>query len=251
MDLAGVDLSRILVVVGPMFAGPMFAGPMFAGPQDGPQDGPRAVIGGPAGLAARMRDLGAHALVGAPGTTSMTSGTETVVVDGDLVSVSVVDAHLTLDGVKVDVIPTEHLTLDDLEDLEAKQRLFLGSHRWALESTQLVTAVVVEGRRDGRDSVECTVPVATPVASVAMKLQAIEDRLGQGAKKICSLARPRKTESLDTVLHQGVVDGHGRRSTGRTQADPVLWVSQWRVAGCRAAGVWAWSADRPRFRPWV
>ena len=248
MDLAGVDLSRILVVVGPMFAGPMFAGP---------QDGPRAVIGGPAGLAARMRDLGAHALVGAPGTTSMTSGTETVVVDGDLVSVSVVDAHLTLDGVKVDVIPTEHLTLDDLddledlEDLEAKQRLFLGSHRWALESTQLVTAVIVEGRRDGRDSVECTVPVATPVASVAMKLQAIEDRLGQGAKKICSLARPRKTESLDTVLHQGVVDGHGRRSTGRTQADPVLWVSQWRVAGCRAAGVWAWSADRPRFRPWV
>ena len=78
MDLAGVDLSRILVVVGPMFAGPMFAGPMFAGPQDGPQDGPRAVIGGPAGLAARMRDLGAHALVGAPGTTSMTSGTEMV-----------------------------------------------------------------------------------------------------------------------------------------------------------------------------
>jgi len=64
VDLAGVDLSRILVVVGPMFAGP--------------QDGPRAVIGGPAGLAARMRDLGAHALVGAPGTTSMTSGTETV-----------------------------------------------------------------------------------------------------------------------------------------------------------------------------
>ena len=172
-------------------------------------------------------------------------------------SVSVVDAHLTLDGVKVDVIPTEHLTLDDLddlddlEDLEAKQRLFLGSHRWALESAQLVTAVIVEGRRDGRDSVECTVPVATPVASVAMKLQAIEDRLGQGAKKICSLARPRKTESLDTVLHQGVVDGHGRRSTGRTQADPILWVSQWRVAGCRAAGVWAWSADRPRFRPWV
>ena len=29
MDLAGIDLSRIVVVVGPMFAGPMFAASLY------------------------------------------------------------------------------------------------------------------------------------------------------------------------------------------------------------------------------
>jgi hypothetical protein len=70
-----------------------------------------------------------------------------------------------IDGVRVDVIDTEAFRYEDLDGVESGDRLFLVSHRWALDTateTELVAGGAVASIR-----------VATPAALVAMKAGAV------------------------------------------------------------------------------
>lgn len=79
--------------------------------------------------------------------------------------------RLIVDGTKVEIIETVPLDTADLVGVESETaRLFVLSHRWALESAQPLRIGVV-----GSD-VEIEVPIATSPALVAMKLHAIQDR---------------------------------------------------------------------------
>ena len=78
-----------------------------------------------------------------------------------------------LDGTKVEVIGTGAVTERDLEGLDGRQILFVGGHRWALETATPVTLV-------GEGGMRATVPMARASALVAMKLGAIGDRRATG-----------------------------------------------------------------------
>ena len=58
-----------------------------------------------------------------------------------------VDAPIVIDGIKVDVIPTYDVTEGDLTDIDDGPRLFVASHRWALDTAETVT-------------LRCTMPTA-------------------------------------------------------------------------------------------
>jgi predicted nucleotidyltransferase len=79
-----------------------------------------------------------------------------------------------IDGIKVEVQGTEPFAPADLDGLTDKQILYVGAHRYALESATAVTLVAQAERA------RATVPLATPGALVAMKLHAIEDRRAGG-----------------------------------------------------------------------
>ena len=68
---------------------------------------------------------------------------------------------------------------DDLGGLNELHRLFVASHRWALDTaTELTVAPTADPTRKVR------APFATPAALVAMKLHAIQDRrVGGGQEK--------------------------------------------------------------------
>lgn len=84
-------------------------------------------------------------------------------------------AHRVLiDGIKVEIQGTEPFAPADLEGLTDKQILYVGAHRYALESATAVTLVAQT------DQARATIPVATPGALLAMKLHAIEDRRSGG-----------------------------------------------------------------------
>ncbi len=84
-------------------------------------------------------------------------------------------AHRVLiDGIKVEIQGTEPFSSDDLDGLTDEQVLYIGAHRYALESATAVTLVAQA------EPVRATVPVATPGALFAMKLHAIEDRRPSG-----------------------------------------------------------------------
>jgi hypothetical protein len=84
-------------------------------------------------------------------------------------------AHRVLiDGIKVEVQGTEPFTPTDLVGLTDKQILYVGAHRYALESATAVTLVAQA------EQARATVPLATPGALFAMKLHAIEDRRAGG-----------------------------------------------------------------------
>ncbi len=84
-------------------------------------------------------------------------------------------AHRVLfDGIKVEVQGTEPFTPADLDGLTDKQILYVGAHRYALESATAVTLVAQAYQA------QASVPLATPGALVAMKLHAIEDRRAGG-----------------------------------------------------------------------
>ncbi len=84
-------------------------------------------------------------------------------------------AHRVLiDGIKVEVQGTEPFALADLDGLNDKQILYVGAHRYALESATPITLVAQA------DQTRTTVPVATPGALFTMKLHAIEDRRSGG-----------------------------------------------------------------------
>ncbi len=84
-------------------------------------------------------------------------------------------AHRVLiDGIKVEIQGTEPFAAADIEGLTDQQILYIGAHRYALESATGVTLVAEV------DRVRATLPVATPGALVAMKLHAIEDRRSGG-----------------------------------------------------------------------
>lgn len=84
-------------------------------------------------------------------------------------------AHRVLiDGIKVEVQGTEPFAPADLEGLTEKQILYVGAHRYALESATAITLVAEA------EHARATVPVATPGALFSMKLHAIEDRRAVG-----------------------------------------------------------------------
>jgi hypothetical protein len=80
-------------------------------------------------------------------------------------------AHRVLiDGIKIEIQGTEPFTPADLDGLTDEQILYVGAHRYALESATAMTLVAQA------EQIRATVPVATPGALFAMKLHAIEDR---------------------------------------------------------------------------
>ena len=84
-------------------------------------------------------------------------------------------AHRVLiDGIKIEIQSTEPFTPDDLDGLTDQQVLYVGAHRYALESATAVT--LVAPTEDAR----ATVLVASAGALFAMKLHAIEDRRPSG-----------------------------------------------------------------------
>lgn len=80
-----------------------------------------------------------------------------------------IEAPIVIDGIKVDVIPTYDVTEGDLADIDDGPRLFVASHRWALDTAETVT-------------LRCTTPtaittvdvrLATPAALIAAKSHAV------------------------------------------------------------------------------
>jgi hypothetical protein len=82
--------------------------------------------------------------------------------------------RVVIDGIKVEIQATEPITAQDLDGLTEKQLLYVGAHRYALESATAITLV------SEADHGRATVLMATPGALFAMKLHAIEDRRPSG-----------------------------------------------------------------------
>lgn len=99
-----------------------------------------------------------EALLGVPGVHADPSGAHRVLID----------------GIKVEVQGTEPFAPADLDGLTDKQILYVGAHRYALESATAVTLIAQA------EHARATVPVATPGALFSMKLHAIEDRRAGG-----------------------------------------------------------------------
>ena len=155
-------------------------------------------VTGPGGAAALVRELGADELADALEHHRPSPAGMTVKIEGDFVHLKAKEGHLFVNGIKVDVIDTHELSLSDLEGLEAKQQLFVASHRWALESAESAH-LRVSYRSAGGDVTfaHATLPVATPAALVTMKLHSLQDR---------TQARPEKeasdTEDLYRLLQE-------------------------------------------------
>jgi len=135
-----------------------------------------AVIGG---LAVSCRLAVAHRATGdvdivtdAPSVVAAGTAAENLVAAGVAereVGVEVV--RLFVQGTKVEIIETTPYDPADVADVEPDAaRLFVLSHRWALETASPLRIGVV-----GR-VIEIEVPVATSPALVAMKLHAVQDR---------------------------------------------------------------------------
>ena len=87
--------------------------------------------------------------------------------------------RLLLEGTKVEVIEVGQMPPSkDLDELSDRERLFIASHSWAL---QTATALTVASA--GPDARQATAPFATAAALVAMKLHAIQDRSGDSQAK--------------------------------------------------------------------
>ena len=76
---------------------------------------------------------------------------------------------IVIDGIKVDVIPTYDISEADLDGIDDGPRLFVASHRWALDTAEPVTmtCTVDEG------PITVAVRLATPDALVAAKCHAV------------------------------------------------------------------------------
>jgi hypothetical protein len=126
--------------------------------------GPHALIGG---LAVMCRLATAHRA-----TQDVDTVTETTVPSAVEVIASSVGApdpsnpnRVLVEGVNVDVIDTESFRYEDLEGVEPDDRLFVVSHRWALD-TATETEIVA-----GTET--ASIRVATPGSLVAMKSGAV------------------------------------------------------------------------------
>lgn len=76
-----------------------------------------------------------------------------------------------VEGTKVEIIETAPIDAAEVAEVEPElARLFVLSHRWALESASMCTIGVVGS------TVEIDAPVAVPAALVAMKLHALQAR---------------------------------------------------------------------------
>lgn len=141
-------------------------------------------------------DLGRHALVGGLAVMCRLAAVHRVTQDIDTVtettaptaveviasSVGAVDPsnanRVIIDGVKIDVIDTEAFGYEDLDGVGPEDRLFVVSHRWALD-----TATGMEIVADGAMA---AIPVATPSALVAMKSGAIQRGRPRDPRKLGS-----------------------------------------------------------------
>ena len=74
-------------------------------------------------------------------------------------------SRVFIDGVRVDVIDTESFRYEDLEGIEPSDRLFIISHRWALDTATAVDLVAGDAA--------ASIRVTTPPALVAMKSGAL------------------------------------------------------------------------------
>ena len=77
-------------------------------------------------------------------------------------------ARVVIDDIKVDVIATGPVAEADLDGIEDGPRLFVASHRWALETASDVTVATTASLDDAH-----TIRVATPAALVAAKSHAV------------------------------------------------------------------------------
>jgi hypothetical protein len=82
--------------------------------------------------------------------------------------------RVLIDGIKVEIQGTEPYATADLDGMADEHILYVGAHRYALESATRLTLVA------SASQTRATVPTATPGALLAMKLHAIEDRRPSG-----------------------------------------------------------------------
>ena len=80
------------------------------------------------------------------------------------------DHRFYIEGTKVEIIGTDSITEDDFAGLDDLQTLFIGGHRWALDTATPMRLMADDG------SSAATVLVAHAGALIAMKLHAIQDR---------------------------------------------------------------------------
>lgn len=126
--------------------------------------GPHALIGG---LAVMCRLAAVHRATQDVDTVAETTAPTAVeVITSSIGSPDPSNAgRVIVDGIKIDVIDTESLTYEDLGGIDLGDRLFVVSHRWALDTatnTELVTG-----------DATASIRVATPAALVAMKSGAL------------------------------------------------------------------------------
>lgn len=137
------------------------------------------------GATARLADadLGPHALVGGLAVMCRLAAVHRATQDVDTVTETTAPAavevitssigepdpsnpnRVLIDGIKVDVIDTESFQYEDLDGIDPVDRLFVVSHRWALDTATETEIVAGE--------VTAAIPVATPPALVAMKSGAV------------------------------------------------------------------------------
>lgn len=130
-------------------------------------------------------DLGPYALVGGLAVMSRLSAVHRATQDVDTVAettaptaVEIITSSVgapdpsnpnraIVNGIKVDVIDTEAFRYEDLDGIEQGDRLFVVSHRWALDTATEIEIVAGDAT--------ASIPVATPSALVAMKSGAVLD----------------------------------------------------------------------------
>lgn len=128
-------------------------------------------------------DLGPHALIGGLAVMCRLSAVHRATQDIDTVTETTAPTAIEVirssigqadpsnpnrvfvDGVKVDVIDTEGFAAADLEGIEVADRLFVVSHRWALDKA--TETEIVAG------DVTASIRVATPAALVGTKTGAL------------------------------------------------------------------------------
>lgn len=126
--------------------------------------GPHALIGG---LAVMCRLAAVHRATGDVDT--VTDSTAPTAVEVIASSVGETDPsnpnRVLVDGVKIDVIDTEAFRYDDLDGVDLDDRLFVVSHRWALDTATDTDIIAADST--------ASIRVATPAALVAMKSGAV------------------------------------------------------------------------------
>lgn len=133
--------------------------------------------------------------------------------------------RLLLEGTKVEVIEVGQLPQsEDLDELTTRQRLFIASHSWALDTAAPLTVASV-----GQEAQQATAPFATPAALVAMKLHAIQDRSGASQDKRAGDGRRGRDPSARSAAARrpgrACADGLRRARTAVTLRG--LWLPVW------------------------
>jgi len=126
--------------------------------------GPYALVGG---LAVMCRLVAVHrATQDIDTVTETTVPTAVEVITSSIGHVDPTNPNRAIvDGIRVDVIDTETFVGDDLHGIAATDRLFVVSHRWALDSATRIELVAGDAA--------ASIRVATPAALVAMKAGAV------------------------------------------------------------------------------